>query len=63
MNIIKKNELNINSTLYEFINKEVIPGTGIDLESFWKGFANAVEELAPINKTLIEKRELIQKKN
>ncbi len=62
MNIIKKNELDINSTLYEFINKEVIPGTGIDLESFWKGFANAVEELAPINKTLIEKRELIQKK-
>ena len=62
MNTINKNGLKINSRLFEFINNEVIPGTGIDLEVFWSGFEKAVHELAPINKELISKREEIQKK-
>ncbi len=61
MNIVKKNELKINSVLYEFINKEVIPGTGIDIDKFWNGFSKTVHELAPINKSLVQKREVIQK--
>ena len=61
MNIINKNGLKINSILFEFINKEVIPGTNIQTEKFWDGFEKTVHELAPINKRLIEKRETIQK--
>ena len=63
MNYIKKNDLKINSILLEFINKEAIPGTGIKPEDFWKNFEKIAHELAPINKSLIEKREAIQKKN
>ncbi len=62
MNLIEKNGLKINSILFEFINKEVIPGTGIDIEDFWKKFDKIVHQLAPINKSLINKREEIQKK-
>ena len=62
MNLIEKNELKINSILFEFINKEVIPGTGINENSFWKNFSSIVHELAPINKELIKKREKIQEK-
>ena len=62
MSFINKNGLQINSTLYEFINKEVIPSTNINSEDFWNKFSKIVHELAPINKSLIEKRELIQKK-
>ncbi len=62
MNVINKNGLKINSTLYEFINKEVIPGTNINSDSFWTKFSEVVHELAPINKNLIKKREEIQKK-
>jgi len=62
MNKIKKENLTINSVLLEFINKEVIPGTDINVDEFWKKFDSAVHELAPINKALIEKRETIQKK-
>jgi malate synthase len=62
MNKIKKEDLTISSVLFEFINKEVIPGTDIDVDEFWKKFNFAVHELAPINKVLIEKRENIQKK-
>ena len=62
MSLINKNELQINSTFYEFINKEVIPGTNINSEDFWNKFSKITHELAPINKNLIEKRE-ISKKN
>ena len=62
MNYINKNDLKINSTLFEFINKEAIPGLDIKSEDFWKNFGKVVHELAPINKSLIKKRETIQKK-
>ena len=61
MSYIKNNNLKINSVLYEFINKKVIPGTNVKSDEFWNKFEKAVHELAPINKNLIEKREIIQK--
>jgi malate synthase len=61
MNKIKIGNLSINSMLLEFVNQEVIPGTGINVEDFWNKFDMAVHELAPTNKALIEKREKIQK--
>ena len=62
MNKVKKENLIISTVLFDFINKEVIPGTDIDVDEFWKKFDSAVHELAPINKALIEKREIVQKK-
>jgi malate synthase len=62
MNLINKNGLKINSLLFEFINKEVIPGTNIQEDNFWNNFEKIVHELAPVNKNLIEKRETVQKK-
>ena len=62
MNITNKNGLKISSTLFDFINTEVIPGTNIDSDSFWNRFSKVVHELAPINRNLIQKREDIQKK-
>ena len=61
MKIIEKNGLKINALLFDFVNDEVIPGTGINTEDFWNNFEKVVHELAPINKALIEKREKIQK--
>ena len=58
----KKGDLIVNSALLNFINEEVIPGTDISAEDFWNKFDAAVHELAPINKTLIDKRANIQKK-
>ena len=62
MSKIKKGNLTISSVLLEFINKEVIPDTNINADEFWGKFDAAVHELAPINKALLEKREVIQKK-
>ena len=61
MKMINKNGLKISSTLYEFINNEAIPGTKVESGDFWKNFSKVVHELAPINKNLIQKRQIIQK--
>ena len=62
MEKIKVQNLQVDNKLKKFIDDEVIPGTNLDSNEFWKGIDKAVHELAPINKKLIEKREIIQKK-
>jgi malate synthase len=62
MSLIEKNGLKINSSFFEFINEEVLPGTNIEPEDFWNKFEKVVNELSPINRILIEKREIIQNK-
>ena len=57
MSFIEKNGLKISSVLFDFVNKEVIPGTDIQPDKFWDGFEKTVHELSPINKRLIKKRE------
>ena len=62
MSKINKNGLEISSEIFDFINNKAIPGTNIDIENFWQKFSDVVHELAPVNKELIQKREIIQKK-
>ena len=62
MAITEINGLKISSKLIDFVNNEVIPGTNIKVDKFWNKFEKVVHNLAPINKSLIEKRESIQKK-
>ena len=61
MNMIEKNNLKISQTLFDFVNNEAIPGTGLRPENFWDDFSKIIHELAPINKNLINKRSAIQK--
>ena len=60
--MIDKNGLKIHSTLFEFINREAIPNTKIEIEEFWSKFSMVAHELSPINKALIQKRNNIQEK-
>ena len=52
--------LAVDPNLYAFINHQVIPGTGIDVEHFWQGFAKIVAEMTPINRALLVKRDDLQ---
>ena len=56
MSIIEKNGLKISSTLFEFIDKEVIPGTKVKPDDFWDKFEKIVNELTPLNKNLFKKK-------
>ena len=56
------NNLKISEELLSFVNKELLKDLDISSEKFWKGFDNAVHNLAPQNKELIQIRENLQKK-
>ena len=56
------NNLKISDELLSFVNKELLKDLDISSEKFWEGFDNAVHDLAPKNKELIQIRENLQKK-
>ena len=58
---ISINNLKVSEILFNFINDDLLKNTKIAKEDFWKGFDKAVHELAPINKDLLKKRDIIQK--
>ena len=51
----------INESLYNFVNNELAPDTGIDVEHFWNQFINSANILSKKNKFLLNKRDKIQK--
>lgn len=53
-------ELKIDRELYEFVNNEALPGTGIDREAFWSSFESIVSDKVPENRQLVHKREDLQ---
>ncbi|OIK14462.1 malate synthase G [Bacillus sp. MUM 116] len=62
MNYINKGKLQVAQELYEFINSEVLPESGLDTEQFWSGFEGLIHDLTPLNKKLLKTREVIQSK-
>ena len=58
---VKILDLSISEVLLSFVNKELLPGTKISKDRFWRGFNRAVHDLSKKNKELIEIREKIQK--
>ena len=59
---ISYGQLSIASKLFDFINHELLPGTGVTKRNFWRGLDKYAHELAPKNKNLLEFREILQKK-
>ena len=60
MDYVEAGGLKIARSLYEFVNQEAIPGTGLNPGGFWLEFGDFVRELAPINKMLLGKRDALQ---
>ena len=58
---LKIENLSVSEKLVKFINSELLPGTKISKNRFWKGFSKSIHELSPINKKLLEKRDKLQK--
>ena len=53
--------LKVSEKLFNFVNNELLKDTEITPENFWKGFDQAVHELAPRNKELLKIRDQLQK--
>lgn len=61
-NYVKAGNLQVASVLYEFINSEALPDTGLSSEQFWADFGKLVTDLTPKNKELLAIRDEIQNK-
>ncbi|MEI8670423.1 malate synthase G [Pseudoalteromonas sp. B131b] len=52
--------LSVDTQLADFVKSQLLPGTHLSELQFWQSFAHIVQTLTPINKALLEKRELLQ---
>lgn len=52
--------LQVATVLHQFVETQVLPGTGIDSAKFWAGFDAIVADLAPKNIALLAERDRIQ---
>lgn len=56
----ERSGLTIGNELVDLVEQEVLPGTGIDNERFWAGFAEIIRDLGPRNRELLETRQSMQ---
>ncbi|KZS75841.1 malate synthase G [Mycobacterium kansasii] len=52
--------LRVARVLYDFVNNEALPGTGLDPDSFWAGVDKVVTDLTPQNQELLKVRDELQ---
>ncbi|WP_264991045.1 hypothetical protein, partial [Mycobacterium kiyosense] len=57
---VTQGNLRIARVLYDFVNNEALPGTGIDPDSFWAGVDKVVTDLTPRNQELLAIRDELQ---
>jgi malate synthase len=52
--------LTVSQCLFDFIEKEALPGTAINSNHFWQQFSSIINDLSPQNKQLLLKRDDLQ---
>ena len=58
---VERHGLQIDQELFNFIETEALPGTGIEAEVFWKGMSDLAHDLGPKNADLLETRTKLQR--
>ncbi|WNG17298.1 malate synthase G [Cystobacter fuscus] len=61
MQRIRVGGLQVDSRLHAFLMQEALPGTGVDAEAFGSGLDALVHALAPVNRSLLQRRDALQK--
>ncbi len=54
--------LSVDERLYDLVNQEIVPGTGVAATNFWESLGQIVIDLEPKNRALLEKRDKLQDK-
>src|SRR5437016_10178352 len=57
---VKVAKLAVAATLYDFIETEALPGSGVTAGEFWSGLATLIHELAPLNRQFLDLRNELQ---
>jgi malate synthase len=56
----QRHGLDVADILADFVESSVLPGTGVDPDRFWSGYAELLADLAPENRTLLDRRAELQ---
>jgi malate synthase len=59
---ISVDQIKIDKVLYDFVNEEAVPGSGIEAQRFWQGFAALVAAKSGRNTQLLQRRDELQAK-
>lgn len=54
--------IEVAASLHDFVEREALPGTGIQSAQFWQGLSKLIHDLAPRNAALLDKRNQLQAK-
>ena len=57
---IDRHGLQVGAELDAFVNEHALPGSGVDGDTFWAGFAGLIAEFTPRNRDLLQRREELQ---
>jgi len=52
--------LRVDEKIYNLVDKEIAPGTGVSADEFFSGLAGIVKDLAPRNESLLNERDRMQ---
>ena len=52
--------LQVAAPLKDFVEREALPGTGVEAAKFWAGLAAIVQDFAPRNRILLDRRDHLQ---
>ncbi len=61
MEYVDAGGLKVAQVLFDFVNHEAVPGTGLDPAGFWRGLNELVRALAPRNAALLRRRDELQR--
>jgi malate synthase len=57
---VRTGRLQVAKVLADFVDRDVLPGTGVEPAAFWGGLEQAIEALVPRNRALLAKRDALQ---
>ena len=57
---VRRGGLQVARELDRLVREDMLPGTGVSLEGFWAGFEAALNELGPVNRALLARRDELQ---
>ena len=57
---VTRHGLTVATSLADFVEQEVLPGSGADADTFWAGLARLAAEHAPRNRELLQRRDELQ---
>ncbi|MEN9578788.1 MAG: hypothetical protein RJA70_1797 [Pseudomonadota bacterium] len=54
--------LSIAQPIYQLVNHDILPGTGVDAPQFWAGLEGIIRDLGPVNAALLAERDSLQQR-